>query len=69
VRIFLGHVGCYKRFIKEFGKLHAPLFALLSKNEDICWTIYCQNAFNNIKENCFARPKVGYSIPDSYKCI
>jgi hypothetical protein len=29
VRSFLGHVGYYRRFIKDFSKLASPLFSLL----------------------------------------
>jgi hypothetical protein len=31
VRRFLGHVGYYRRFIKDFSKISSPLFTLLSK--------------------------------------
>jgi hypothetical protein len=32
VRSFLGHVGFYKRFIKDFSKIFRPLYALLAKD-------------------------------------
>jgi hypothetical protein len=32
VRSFLGHVGFYKRFIKDFSKIFRPLCALLAKD-------------------------------------
>jgi len=50
IRIFLGHVGYYMRFIKEFSKIASPLFNLLSKDVDYCWTLNCQQAFETIKE-------------------
>ena len=32
VRIFLGHVGYYRRFIENFTKIVAPLFKMLMKD-------------------------------------
>jgi len=66
IRIFLGHVGFYKRFIKDFSNLVAPLFTLLSKNAKFCWSIDFQRAVYNIKEkliktSIFRRP--GWDIP------
>ena len=42
VRIFLGHVGYYRRFIKNFSKIASPLFVLLMKNVEFKWTDGCQ---------------------------
>jgi hypothetical protein len=32
VKSFLGHVGFYRRFIKDFSKISRPLCALLAKD-------------------------------------
>jgi hypothetical protein len=32
VKSFLGHVGFYRRFIKDFSKISKPLCALLTKD-------------------------------------
>jgi hypothetical protein len=45
VRIFLGHVGYYQRFIEYFTKIVAPMFGLLIKYVDFVWTEQCQTAF------------------------
>ena len=37
VRQFLGHVGFYKRFIKDFSKLTRPLCELLVKDAKFVW--------------------------------
>ena len=37
VRQFLGHVGFYRRFIKDFSKLTKPLCELLVKDEKFEW--------------------------------
>jgi hypothetical protein len=56
IRIFLGHVGYYRRFIKEFSKVASPFFTLLSKDVDYCWTLNCQQAFETIKERLSTAP-------------
>ena len=45
VRNFLGHVGYYQRFIKNFTKIVGPMFGLLIKDVDFVWTKHCQTAF------------------------
>ena len=37
VRQFLGHVGFYRRFIKDFSKLAKPLCELLVKDAKFEW--------------------------------
>jgi hypothetical protein len=56
VRSFLGHVGYYKRFIKNFSKIASPLFVLLMKNVEFKWTNSCQEAFNTIKHQLSTAP-------------
>ena len=41
VRSFLGHVGYYHRFIKDFTKIVAPLFKLLVKDVNFIWDDSC----------------------------
>jgi hypothetical protein len=55
-RSFLGHAGYYRRFIKDFSKITSPLFTLLSKDLDYCWTLNCQEAFETIKERLSIAP-------------
>ena len=49
VRIFLGHARYYRRFIKDFTKLDAPLFKLLVKDVNFIWEDSCQKAFEDLK--------------------
>ena len=37
VRSFLGHVGFYRRFIKDFSKISHPLCKLLQKDCKFCF--------------------------------
>jgi hypothetical protein len=56
VRIFLGHVGYYRRFIENFTKIVAPMFGLLIKDVDFVWTKHCQAAFETLKANISVAP-------------
>ena len=50
VRSFLGHVGFYKRFIKDFSKIARPLTKLLEKDVPFAFSHKCLSAFNTLKE-------------------
>ena len=49
VRSFLGHVGYYPIFIKDFTKIVAPLFKLLIKDVNFVWDDSCQIYFEDLK--------------------
>lgn len=49
VQAFLGFANFYRRFIKDFSKMAAPLNALTCKGKDFEWTSDCQGAFNQLK--------------------
>ena len=38
VRLFLGYVGFYRRFIKDFSVISKPLYNLLTKKNVFEWT-------------------------------
>ncbi len=46
---FLGMVGYYRRFCKNFSLVVAPLTDLLKSNVKYVWSPLCQQAFQNIK--------------------
>ena len=56
IRAFLGHVGVYHRFIKDFSKIARPLTQLLQQvvvfnfNEDCVW------AFHMLKQALVSAP-------------
>ena len=41
VRSFLGRVGYYRRFVKDFRKIVAPLFKVLVKDVNFIWEDSC----------------------------
>ena len=49
IRSFLGHVGFYRRFIKDFFKTDKPLCNLLEKDRSFNFTKECHKAFEILK--------------------
>ena len=66
VRSFLGLVGYYRRFIKGFSNIAAPLNRTLEKNKSFEWTDECMAVYEKLKAVLLQRPIVAYpdfSIP------
>ena len=49
IRIFLGHAGFYRRFIKDFSKIVKPLCKLLAKDAVFEFDDACLDAFETLK--------------------
>ena len=49
IRSFLGHVGFYRRFIKDFSAIACPLCNLLAKDIPFAWSQACEAAFDQLK--------------------
>lgn len=56
VRIFLGHVGFYRRFIKDFSKIAKPLTHLLIKDVPFVFDACCADAFAKLKKALISAP-------------
>ncbi|KAJ9553266.1 hypothetical protein OSB04_017311 [Centaurea solstitialis] len=56
VRSFLGHVGFYRRFIKDFSKITKPLCSLLLKDAKFEFTNECISAFDKLKKELISAP-------------
>jgi hypothetical protein len=50
IRSFLGLVGYYHRFIKDFSKIAKPMTRLLEKSKDFDWSKECQASFEELKK-------------------
>nr|GEW35240.1 reverse transcriptase domain-containing protein [Tanacetum cinerariifolium] len=50
VRSFLGHVGFYRRFIKDFSKIARPMTHLLEKETPFVFSKDCTDAFETLKK-------------------
>jgi hypothetical protein len=56
LRSFLGHVGFYRRFIKDFSKIKKPLTNLLRKDVSFDFDEKCLVAFRTIKRALITMP-------------
>ena len=56
IRSFLGHVGFYKRFIKDFSKISKPLCRLQEKDAKFKFDDSCLSAFKEIKSRLVIAP-------------
>ena len=50
LRQFLGRIGFYRRFIKDFNTVAAPLFDLLHKDTPFEWSEKAQESFEQLKD-------------------
>jgi hypothetical protein len=65
IRSFLGLVGYYRRFIKDFSKIDNAMTRLLEKNKDFDWTEECQVSFKELKKRLTSAPVL--ILPDITK--
>jgi hypothetical protein len=50
IQSFLGLVGYYRWFIKDFSKIAKPMTKLLEKNKAFEWTTKCQASFEELRK-------------------
>ena len=60
VRQFIGFVGYYRRFVKNFAGLAEPLVSLTRKGALFVWTDQQQTAFNALKACLLSAPILGF---------
>jgi hypothetical protein len=56
VRSFLGLCGYYRRFVRGFSDIAAPLYRLTEKGRAFLWTEECQIAFDRLKAHLTSAP-------------
>ena len=56
IQSFLGHVGFYRRFIKDFSKISKPMTRLLEKDTPFHFDKACLESFHLLTEKLFSAP-------------
>ena len=64
VRSFLGLAGYYRRFMKNFSKIAAPLTRLTQKNVKFNWTNRCEEHFLLLKDLLTSEPVLTLLLRD-----
>lgn len=60
IKMFLGLVGYYRKFIDNFAKIAKPLTLLLKKDVPFIWTKDQQQSFDSFKEILMTEPLLQY---------
>ncbi|EKX49778.1 hypothetical protein GUITHDRAFT_44314, partial [Guillardia theta CCMP2712] len=71
VKMFLGLASYYRKFIRNFSTIAAPLTDLLRKGAQFQWTAACQSAFDNLKQALTSQPLLHHfdpSLPTEVHC-
>ena len=56
IRSFLGLVGYYRRFVKDFSKIASALTNLLKKTAKFKWIEKCEKAFHELRQHLTIAP-------------
>ena len=64
VRAFIGFANFYRRFIKDFSKIIAPMVRLTRKDTPFVWDDKCQEAFRFLKEAFTSAPILRHFDPE-----
>lgn len=64
LRSFIGLANYYRRFVRDFSKLAAPLTGLLRKDVPYLWTTEHQQAFDKLKTALSSTPVIASPDPD-----
>ena len=65
VRSFLGTASFYRRFVKYFAIIAAPLHSLTDHWKKFQWAADCQRAFDQLKEAPCITPVLQFPRPDA----
>ena len=71
IRLFLGHAGFYRRFIKYFSAIARPLCNLLAKDVPFAWSQACEAAFDKLKTMLVSPPIMrspNWNLPFEIMC-
>ena len=71
IRSFLGHIGFYRRFIKDFSRITKPLSSLLVQGTPFDFDEQCLQAFSVLKYKLVSSPIViapDWDLPFKLMC-
>jgi hypothetical protein len=71
IRNFLGHVGFYRGFIKDFSQIARPLTSLLAKDASFIFNEKCYEAFQILKKALISAPIIqppNWKLPFEIMC-
>ncbi|VDI63928.1 Hypothetical predicted protein [Mytilus galloprovincialis] len=60
VKSFLGMANYYRKFVKDYAHIAAPLTKLLKKDQRFKWTSECDIAFQNLKDRLTSAPILSF---------
>ena len=60
IKAFLGLSGYYRRFIRDYAGIAAPLYSLTKKGASFNWSVDCQQAFDSLKSALTSPPVLAY---------
>jgi transposase InsO family protein len=63
IQVFLGFANFYRRFIKNFSSVVAPITRLLKKDVPFDWDPQAQNAFDTLRKAFTSEPVLGHFDP------
>ena len=69
VHAFLGHVGYYIKFIRNFAKITKPLTLITHGQAKFQWTPTYHNAFLTLKESVIQAPILHHPNPTKYHIV
>ena len=69
IKSFMGFVGYYRRYIKDFCKIADPLTNLTRKKVPFVWDEKCNRAFETLKEKLMEPPILAYPRFDGTEFI
>ena len=62
VRQFIGLASYYRRYIKDFAEIAAPLHRLTQKGETFQWGDECSKSFNRLKASLSGAPVLAFPV-------
>ena len=64
VRSFIGHCSYYRRYVKDFARVAAPLHSVITQDKDFEWNDSCSEAFTELKKSLRTAPILIYPDPN-----